>query len=163
MFTIDAENCITHDGKGDPFSSLKELTGIASSRNWSKQDVTEIWNGFAGTAGFDECKPLKCFRNRPYGIQRIWEAVQRLKPTEDTASSPAAPTEAKSEKTPKGPLATLIKLMRRKSGVSVDEAMAATGWGATHTVRGRISILKSQGMVIERSKHATRGTVYHAS
>lgn len=268
MFCIDENNSIRYglgivltDGE-TLFDSLTKLHDIAEYRKWSKQTVTDIWNGFAGTAGpFTDLKPCKCFRNRPYGLQRIWEAIQRLadgmmRPPllgdgvgsieepeqsttpildeeeasetencveclgagetcqncggdgEDCCEAPeldmceacdgegtvAVPSIAPIEKTkepamkPKSAarkpkkkavkvkaklevkaeagssLAKLIKLASRKNGVSVDEAMAATGWGSPHTVRGRFSLLGSErGMTIERTKSETRGTVYRVA
>ncbi len=246
MFYIDENNCIRY-GKikiqeEDAFESLIGPALVAEGRKWSKQTVTDIWNGFAGTAGpFADLKPCKCFRNRPYGLGRIWEAIQRLVPVGSASKPAAAKTRqcvhcygsgeacvncggdgegcceesatdqcglcggsgriaiepeqstpildeevkelrkkarkivvkalrdadakakaAKSEvKADMGPnLVLLIKLASRKNGVSVDEAMEATGWNSCHTVRGRFSILGSQGRKIERTKHATRGTVY---
>lgn len=258
MFCIDENNSIRHDTgtvKADEavFDSLTQLHDIAEYRKWSKQTVTDIWNGFAGTAGpFADMKPCKCFRNRPYGLQRIWEAIQRLVPAdaviepeqsttpildEETkrdcpdcngtgqvcelcgnadgdclcedgpelrdcdacdgdgqvevtpvmeevkepasmnpnnaarkpkkkvakvkTAKPAAKTAVKAKD--KSNLAELIRLASRKNGVSVDEAMAATGWNSKHTVRGRLSQLGSKGMKIERSKHETRGTVYRVA
>ncbi len=96
MFVIDQENSICYqmqhtDEPGTWFDSLEGLGHIATERAWSKEDVTAIWNGFAGTAGpFGDLKPVKQMRNRPYGLKRIWEAIQRLVPA-DAASEPVAP------------------------------------------------------------------------
>src|SRR5712671_2502055 len=95
MFCIDDNNSIYF---GDPravnvspFSCHGELGNIANAREWSKQTVTDIWNGFAGTAGpFADLKPQKLFKNRPYGLAQIWKAIQRLVPS-DEASEPVAP------------------------------------------------------------------------
>ncbi len=210
MFVIDEDNGIAWfekwievdgpDPAHSPFSSLDTLTIVARHKGWSKQDVTAIWNSFAGTAGFDDLKPAKMFRNRPYGLQRIWEAIQRLVPENAakaalarlaklsgklmTSCEPALPAKAIVEDMPKKKakpakakkaavaeveaksgenIQELIRLMKRKNGVSIDEAMAAIGWNATHTVRGRISVLKSKGMAIESTKHETRGRVYRVA
>ncbi len=234
MFAIDENNSISWgDANGEGFSNLDELTNVAEACGWSKQTVTDIWNGFAGVAGpFRDLKPQKLFKNRPYGLAQIWKAIQRLVPS-DAASEPAAPKttcqecngsgefidldgltypcencdgqgylaavadtvedmpkkKAKAKKAPKGKgwstdkpfaalvkkkaaaveakagsnLNTLIAMMKRKNGVSIEEAMAKTGWTATHSVRGRISILKSKGMPIESFKHETRGRVYRTA
>ncbi len=229
MFVIDENNSISWtDGKqfdGLLFGNLEGLEQIAESRAWTKQTVTDAWNGFAGTAGpFADLKPMKCFKNRPYGLRKIWDAIQRLAPgtvtvklacedeasatfaavgraarklanaanarlvPSDAASEPAAPLEAmidkgleklankkaKAKKAPKAKpapveakagsnLDQLIKMIGRKQGASIEEVMARTGWSATHTVRGRISILKSKGVPIESFKHETRGRVYRTA
>ncbi len=165
------------------FDSLRQLTALAEHRHWSKADVTNIWNSFAGTAGFDDLRPAKMFRNRPYGLQKIWDAILRLVP-KDATSKPAALAKAIVEDMPKkkakakkarkaevleveakhgSNLEMLIAMLKSRRGASVEEVMAKTGWSATHTVRGRISILKSKGLLIEKTKHETRGTVYRAA
>jgi hypothetical protein len=52
-------------------------------------------------------------------------------------------------------------MISRKKGASIEEMMRAFGWSATHTVRGRISILGSKfGYAIESAKDEKRGRVY---
>lgn len=217
MFCVDENKSISWcDGPQvvDTFASLADFEGIAKRREWTKQTVTDIWNGFASTAGpFADLKPVKRFRNRPYGLAQIWKAIRRLVPS-DAASEPAAPKTTcqecngsgeedgdtcgncngdgyltavadtvedmpkkkakRAKKVPEMPasevdtkpgsnLGTLIKMIGRKSGASIEEIMDKTGWSATHTVRGRISILKSKGVSIESFKHETRGRVYRTA
>jgi hypothetical protein len=152
------------------------------------------------------------FKNRLYGLQAIWKAIQKLilgqesdyqdtpaveqaeremldnttqdtmkpkknrKPKPEKTASKPRKTASKAEKKPSTPAATpaksngtprpgshleeLVRMISRKNGATVQEVMESTGWTATHTVRGRISILGSKGMKIERFKHETRGTVY---
>jgi hypothetical protein len=91
MFAIDTDNTIlfSAEARGFPagfgeFDNLQALSLIAEERRWSKQDVTDIWNSFAGTAGpFAALRPVKMFRNRPYGLTAIWKAIQRLKSATD--------------------------------------------------------------------------------
>lgn len=187
MFYLDPENSISYaeSGDGEPFNSLKELISIANAREWSKSAVTDLWNGFAGTAGpFANLKPAKMFRNRPHGLKQIWKAIQRLAPS-DAATEPVAPTEAIVEeekpmkktkkkaaakkksavkvKAPKkegGKRDELIRLVARKNGASGQELQDALGW-LSHSVRGAISTINSKGIAkIESEKHATRGRVY---
>ena len=95
MFAIDKDNGIRTLNDANPldypdqrhenevmFSTFEEFVALSQSRNWSKEDVTEVWNSFAGSAGpFADLKPYKgIFRNRPYGLQKIWDAIQRLTP-----------------------------------------------------------------------------------
>jgi len=69
-------------GLKQPVSSLKELAEVSQNRNHSKSDITDIWNGFAGEAGaFEDLKTQKAFKNRMYGLQAIWKAIQRLDPS----------------------------------------------------------------------------------
>lgn len=62
--------------------------------------------------------------------------------------------------TPKGKIATLVELLRRKEGATVEAMMAATGWQA-HSVRGAMSgsIKKALGLTITSEKTAG-GRVY---
>ncbi len=89
MFCIDQDNCIIFSNAcdGDHFSSLESLTSIATERGWNKVTVTEVWNGFAGTPGFDDVKPQKCFKNLGYGLGRLWWAIQRLAPKDEVDST----------------------------------------------------------------------------
>ena len=55
----------------------------------------------------------------------------------------------------------LIDLLKRKSGATIDEIVAATGWQA-HSVRGAISgsLKKKLGLLVSSEKVADRGRVY---
>jgi hypothetical protein len=222
-FAIDRDNSIRLLGPDEkpfitetPLSTLDELVGVSVTHNWSKQEVTDVWNKFATTRGL---KTQKCFKNRLFGLKRIWDGIQpsnvvetfekgrriaqeyqdtpavaktqaevsentpmktkTKKPRPPKAAKPAKEprkTAAKAEKKPAtkpreprtqdgtprpgSHLETLVRMISRKTGATVAEVMDETGWTATHTVRGRISILGSKGMKIERFKNETRGTVY---
>ena len=55
----------------------------------------------------------------------------------------------------------LIRLLQRKSGATIDDIVAATGWQA-HSVRGAISgvLKKKLGLAVSSEKMAERGRVY---
>ena len=69
-----------------------ELVSISQARNLSKADVTEMWNAFAGTPRFEDCHHQKQFKNRLFGLQRIWQAIQRLAEPEKPAENQPEPT-----------------------------------------------------------------------
>lgn len=189
MFYIDENNSIRHGSikiqEEDAFESLDGLGVVAELRKWSKQTVTDVWNGFAGTAGpFADLKPCKCFKNRPYGLAKIWAAIQRLAPA-SAASEPEQSTtpilegevkvkakkkaakkspKAKHASKPKGDGKTkrdeVIRLMSRARGASATELMEATGW-QPHSLRGAISTMGSKGgLTILSEKDEKRGRVY---
>jgi len=187
MFYIDLESKnIVYADASDPersgyphFASEKALLAIADTEGWSKEQVTAIWNTFAGVPPFQQLKRQMMFKNRPYGISAIWKAVQRLKTGEDTTPQPKpasvskppkrAKDVAKKPRTPEAAtagngtsdtLAKVVTLISRPNGASIDELMTKMEWTATHTARGRISILKSKGYAIESFRHETRGRVY---
>jgi len=177
------------------FSTEKAFAALADAQKWTREFLEEIWNGFAGVVPFDNLKLVKKFRNRPYGIKQIWNAIQRLipagaevapqSPVPQTNSKPPrkrkgsaakgkvrkakkAPVKTIAQRAPRAPrsdsnLATLISMIGRKDGASIEEVMEATGWTSQHTVRGRISILGSKGTKIESFKDAKRGRVYRAA
>ena len=98
-FTINAENTIaafpTPDhaeasiGAGaQAFSSEKEFGKVTAE--WPVNRFVEIWNGFAGTPGFDKLKEVKKFENRAKATARIWAAIQVLAPTAGEATTAAA-------------------------------------------------------------------------
>lgn len=104
MFTIDIEDrsisCQPERIVGGlNFDSQEGLLSLAAARGWGKEEMTAIWNSFAGTPEFSDCKDQKCFRNRNYAVERIWAAIQRLaapagnghKPIVVSASDSTAP------------------------------------------------------------------------
>ena len=102
-FAIDAENTITTfpaaaqipEGQ-EHFGTEKELA--AASASWPADRLVQIWNSFAGVAGFGaDLKPVKKFTDRKSAIARIWKAIQKLDgaPTEtSTTEAAAAPAKA---------------------------------------------------------------------
>ena len=63
-----------------------------------------------------------------------------------TTTDKPAPASAPPTKT-----ATVIKLMKRRNGATLDRLTEATGW-QTHTVRAALTGLKKRGHAIERLK-----------
>src|SRR3990172_9695260 len=112
------------------------------------------------------------FRNRPYGLEAIWKAIQRLGDQEGVSDAatgqpggkkPASggrvralkvetrprKTQAKAKPTSTNGFregskaAEALKLCQRKSGVSLADLMERFGW-QSHSVRGFVSTLKSK-------------------
>lgn len=174
MFTINQDKEITYTTEpeaGAPcFNSAEQLSQLADAHNWSREYLEAIWNGFAGWAPFYELKPVKKFRNRPYGIAQIWKAIQRL--------ASAAPVEVKPVPKPAEKLkaaktdraassdtkrAEVLRMLQRKTGASLEELMDKFGW-QRHTVRGFISTLGSKhGVTIASEKHETKGRIYRTA
>ena len=198
-FAIDTENTITTfpaaaqipEGQ-EHFGTEKELA--AASAGWPADRLVQIWNSFAGVAGFGaDLKPVKKFTDRKSAIARIWKAIQKLDgaPTEtsttEAAAAPAkapkaakvakkaakaAPAKAKASKTTKQTASAsvprefskkqiVIDMLRRKSGATLEEIMAATDWQA-HSVRGFISgnITKKMGLAVESTKSKDGARTY---
>ena len=192
-FTINAENTIaafpTPDhaeasiGAGaQAFSSEKEFGKITAE--WPINRFVEIWNGFAGTPGFDKLKEVKKFENRAKATARIWAAIQVLAPTAGEAATAAAQPTAKAtraKKPAKAPAAAkkaapaaepktpragtkkeeVLRMLRRKNGATNAELQEAMGW-QPHSVRGFISGgLRKTGVAVENIKRANGDTAYH--
>jgi hypothetical protein len=177
IFTIDTDNNITahltrkvarQSGAGifDSAEGLAELIGSDSKR------LVEIWNSLTGV------RPVKKFSSLAVGARRIFAAVQNLVPAPDKkltgpkkgatkgrgsrqaalAVSPAAAGKAagieknKNARELKAPnkRETVLSLIGRPRGASVDELMAALGW-QKHSVRGFIATL-AKTIFIESSK-----------
>ena len=195
-FAINAENTIaafpTPDhaeasiGAGaQAFSSEKEFGKITAE--WPINRFVEIWNGFAGTPGFDKLKEVKKFENRAKATARIWAAIQVLAPTAGEAATAAAeppvagvaPAEAqptakatRAKKPAKAPAAEpktpragtkkeeVLRMLRRKNGATNAELQEAMGW-QPHTVRGFISgALRRTGVAVENIKRANGDAAY---
>ena len=192
-FTINAENTVTafptpdHAeaaiGAGqETFASEKEFGKVTA--DWPISRFVELWNGFAGTPGFDKLKEVKKFENRAKATARIWAAFQVLAPTAGEAATAAAQPPAKASRAkkpakapaaakkaapaaePKTPRAgtkkdEVLRMLRRKNGATNAELQEAMGW-QPHSVRGFISGgLRKTGVAVENIKRANGDTAYH--
>jgi hypothetical protein len=86
------------------------------------------------------------------------EAVTRVKATKASKAAPATAETPTSQ--PKGKLATLVELLSRPEGATIEAMTAATGWQA-HSVRGAMSgsLKKAMGLAIASEKNEA-GRVY---
>jgi len=183
-FTIDADNNITFhaSAKAAPktegievFTSEKALGELAVT--WPASRLIEIWNSLTGVT------PVKKFTSRTLGIARIWKELQKLAgPEAETPATDAATAEpkaarkakatkpaktrksAKPAKTPKAAGTnkkdTILALIGRKNGATLEEIMEATGW-QKHSVRGAIATM-GKTTKIESSKSESGARTYKA-
>jgi hypothetical protein len=173
-FSIDNDNTITAYLAGEAipedharFSSEKELAKLAA--NWPAERLVEIWNGFAGVPPFGDLKPVKKFTDRKTAVARVWKAVQALTPTPAPQAAPVARTKTKAAKEATkskdaregSKKATVLELLRRPEGATLQEIMSVTGWMA-HSVRGFISgaLGKRMGLTVESLKTAEGARAY---
>ena len=112
LFAIDNDNTITAfpaaeqipEGQ-EHFASEKELAKLAA--NWPTDRLVQIWNGFAGVAGFGgDLKPVKKFTDRKSAVARIWKAIQKL--------DGAAPETATAARKPPPPRPRRPRVRRRR-------------------------------------------------
>ncbi|MGB7722817.1 MAG: DUF3489 domain-containing protein [Bryobacteraceae bacterium] len=182
LFAIDTDNAITAfpaaeqipEGQ-EHFATEKELAKLAT--NWPTDRLVQIWNGFAGVAGFGgDLKPVKKFTDRKSAVARIWKAIQGLDgaaPETATAAQEAAtpapkvpkgaPKKAKATKTAKAKdaapearegskKARVIALLQRKNGATLAEIADKMGW-KSWTVRGFMAgAMKKAGYTVESFK-----------
>jgi hypothetical protein len=157
LFAIDADNTITAfpaaeqipEGQ-EHFASEKELAKVAA--NWPADRLVQIWNSFAGVAGFGgDLKPIKKFTNRKTALARMWKAIQKLDGPVESEPAKAAPQAAtrapgvakraqKAAKATKAATsrdgtptaregskkATVLELLRRKDGATLADIAKAT-------------------------------------
>ena len=185
LFSIDKDETITAfpaaeqipEGQ-EQFASEKELAKLAG--NWPADRLINIWNSFAGVAGFGaDLKPVKKFTDRKTAVARIWKAIQKLDApaTPDTASATetatGAPKKAKATKAARtadaapearegSKKAIVLEMLRRKEGATLAEIMAQTDW-QRHSVRGFLSgsIGKRMGLKVDSTKDAQGMRRYH--
>jgi hypothetical protein len=151
IFTIDAENRITAHAKSiyvpkgeRQFAEAKDLARLIG--DWPGARLVEIWNNFPHT------KKLLRFTDRKTAVERIWSAVQELRPS---GRDPRARAKNKRFGTRDGTKAArIIALLSQPQGATLSELMAETGWQA-HSVRGFISGQMSRrlGFRIKSFKH----------
>jgi hypothetical protein len=185
-FTIDSEYKITaHAGppadadNSASFTNQKELAKLTAE--WPISRLVDTWNKFVGVVPFEDLKAVKKFASRKAAIARIWKAIERLFPDVAQPGKAVVPAKGKAKQSPtkskrrdtgrtgaKG-AATVARegtkkgevfdLMRRKSGATLSEIMALTGW-QSHTVRGFVSgtLVKKLGLKVEsfRTKEKER-------
>jgi hypothetical protein len=166
-FTIDSHYNITAYGstkeaKSNPeaerFRSAKELGRLAEK--WPTSRLVEIWNTLPGQ------KPVNKFTSRQAAVTRIWKAIQSLVPDRGQQAPRVAQQKARPgirashalerATTRRGSkTAQVVELLRRPSGVTLKDLMAATQWQA-HSVRGFISgaLRKKMGLTVESTKGA---------
>jgi hypothetical protein len=142
MFYIDSDKNILF-GEAErrrgslSFRNESELQALADNEQWTRQDLEAIWNSFAGVAPFGELKPVKKFRNRPYGVKQIWNAIQLLadSPVGDGPVKPKVAT-AKQKRAKGGQNKKLqaAALMLRKDGATAEDLSKQLGWGAGSVV-----------------------------
>ena len=149
LFAIDNDNTITAfpaaeqipEGQ-EHFATEKELAKLAA--NWPADRLVQIWNSFAGVAGFGgDLKPVKKFTDRKSAVARIWKAIQRLDAPAAPQAADVAPKGKRSRKaaTAKDAAPTaregskkaiVLELIRRPDGATLKDIMAkATDWQAT--------------------------------
>ncbi len=115
MFAIDQDKNIFYVGAGvslpggSNFSTEAALQSIADAKQWTREDLEGIWNGFVGVVPFDNLRSVKKFRNRPYGIRQIWNAIQRLAPEDQQQVSKGVIVKPKKEKKETEPKAVKAK------------------------------------------------------
>lgn len=158
-FVIDAENRVsayvaaekaagpTH---GDTFANANDLARLASG--WPGTRLVEIWNQLPNV------KKVRRFTDRKTAIKRIWKAVQDRQlfdgPTRSAAGKRRSKTGVDDERQPTK-TERIVALLKRPSGATLQEIMAATNWQA-HSVRGFLSQLRRRSG--HRIKSFRRGT-----
>ena len=178
LFAIDKDETITAFPAADrvpegqeQFASEKELAKLAA--NWPKDRLVNIWNSFAGVAGFGaDLKPVKKFTDRKTAVARVWKAIQKLDTPMPQETAPVAPPAAdvapkkaraakaastkESAAVPRefSKKAIVLEMLRRKEGATLAEIMSQTGW-QSHSVRGFLSgtIVKKMGLPVESTKN----------
>ncbi len=160
------------------FASLEDFVKVAV--DWPSSRLIELWNSIPGMT------PVKKFTSRDIAMSRIWRALQQLdgdrKPGAEPEAEPASEKQPKAASTKKDKpadgkkraakdakpdgarggtkKATILELVGRKNGATLEELMEATQWQA-HSVRGFISnLIHKADYEIESVKRETGERAY---
>jgi uncharacterized protein DUF3489 len=97
------------------------------------------------------------------GRKAMRKAPRGASPKHQAPRTPAASTSQKPSVRQTSKLATVIALLRRPKGASIDDLCKATGWQA-HSVRGALSgaIKKKLGLAVE-SRETDGARVYRVT
>jgi hypothetical protein len=127
---------------------------------FSPPRLVALWNGLPGMT------PVKKFKDRKTAVRRLWAAFQKLPPVPEggapsRAQSAAGAKTAGSKQREGSKQAQVIALLRRPTGATLDELVAATGW-QRHTVRGVLSgaLKKRLGLTVRSEKTAGSPRTY---
>src|SRR5450759_4518745 len=175
-FTIEANNNITlHDTAGqaeavagaERFTSQAERAKLAVQ--WPDVRAAEVYNSLAGVK-------VTAFNTPKASVARIWSTIQHLgesvkqaaaakqKPHVPPKKGKAGKKATPAKKAPKAAnkatgsrrgskTATLLELLKRPDGATLQNLMKATGWQA-HSVRGFLSgtVGKKMGLDLTSTK-----------
>ena len=135
------------------FRTEKELASVTSE--WPSGRLIETFNQLPGVAA------VRKFTDRKTAVARIWKAVQKLEPAvapqaahkREKKARPARKATPETGAPKANKTATVLELLRREGGATLDDIMSATGWQA-HSVRGFIRgvLGKRMGLTVESAK-----------
>ncbi|MDO8421429.1 MAG: DUF3489 domain-containing protein [Parvibaculum sp.] len=96
-------------------------------------------------------KPTK--KSAPQHQARSKPSAAAIKPTAKTRAAPRVAKPSSTAPTTSSKLATVIQMLKRPSGTTINDLSAATGW-QTHSVRGLLSgtIKKKLGLKLTSEK-----------
>jgi uncharacterized protein (DUF3084 family) len=120
------------DADTDFVQSIRDL----NQSRFPATRLLSIWNALPGA------EPVKRFKDRATGVKRVWAALEPLPLT-------TSGTFSKQDH--------VVALLKRDSGASIDDLMAATGW-QRHSVRGVLSgvVRKKRGLKLSSSREGGR-------
>lgn len=149
---------------------IEEIPAKPDDQTWRRDDhdrpltlrITETGLRVIGIEPDDDGPdqaPNKQGRKRPQTASKAFNGGNAGGTSEETVKKPAA---ASTDVTPKRQTKqdVLLGLLKRKDGVTIPEAMEATGWQA-HSIRGAFSTMKKKSdLPISSDKIDGRGRVY---
>jgi hypothetical protein len=152
-------------GFGADLKPLKKFTdrAVACKRIWN---AVQKMNAGAATPAADttaaaaapaKAPKAKAAKKTAKSAPKATKPAKAAKvPKAAKSATPAAPRENSKK-------ATVIEMMKRKGGATLNEIAEETGW-ARHTIRGFVSIAGSKlGLTIESSKNAAGERTYHVA
>ena len=122
----------SRDANADLVQSVRDL----NQSRFPTARLVALWNALPGA------EPVKRFKDRSSATKRVWAALEALPLTTSGNFSKQD---------------HVMALLRRDSGASIEELIAATGW-QRHSVRGVLSgvIRKKRGLKVSVSREGDR-------
>jgi len=161
QYVITEDNTIlAYEAAPDGTAAFRSYTELEHlTRECKGTELVTFYNNLASAQGVDA---VRKFTNHETGVKRLWKLIEQL-PITPRAPLPEPPADDSAVVVLRGATKkeTVLSLVQRPPGATLEELMDATGWQA-HSVRGFLSVQK-RDYTIERIARPENMYAYYAT